>query len=226
MSTQLIGDTTWKRTIGDQEQNNEDGSITTTRFYVGAITGGTGGSGEASWQEFRNSWPIGSFDPVYGSDVRSIALPSISEARNATYVASITFRGGAFEEDGTTASTTSIALQPHTIEVNHASFGGIPVELTYLGWTTTITYTQKGSPVKTGSKQDQADRTPPVLTSPPIKQSVADDYATMTNTQIASVVSVVSEPFLIDMQAQKRTQDDGTPIWDVTEVWLMGLEEA
>ena len=224
MSTELIGDTTWRRIPGDQETNNDDGSITTTRFYAGAIADGTGGGGEASWEAFRANWPIGSFDPVYGSDVRSVALPSISEARNSTYIASIQFKGGTFDEDGTTAPTTAIKLQPQTIEIKHPSFGGIPVELTYLGWTTTFTFTQKGIPVKTGAKGAEADTTAPILTSPPIKQSLPDEYPTLSDTQIGNSVAVVEEPYLLDMTATRRTQEDGTPIWDVTEVWLMGLE--
>ena len=91
MATAYIGTTSWNEIPGAREQHGEDGSVTITRFYNGAKTG---------FSAFRNNYPPGTSDPVWGSDARSVAYPTITKAGKATAVASITFRGGVYDGNG------------------------------------------------------------------------------------------------------------------------------
>ena len=221
MATNYIGDQTWGRTVGDTEQNGEDGSITTTRYYMGPKSG---------WSAFKAAYPIGTSDPVYGNDVRSISAPSITRSGKAYYTAAITFRGGLFDGDTDTAPQVSVSKASRTIEVEHGA--GEVVRLTYRAWQTVVTYVRKGTPSTSGSYASLAynGNVDPINTDT-IQQELVTELAeggTFTNMTTAELQAAVAQGTraLDDISWTRRTADDGTPIYDVTETWIRGLIEA
>ena len=217
MAAVIIGSGTWTRIPGGSESSGDDGSFTVTRMYNGAITG---------WEAFRAANPPGTADPIYGNTAFSTAYPSVTEARNMTYVASITFSGGTFEPGkDTTKPNSNITFASKELEVKHPD-SGKKVGLNYTAVQTTIRYTKKGTPNKAGEMQALADTTAPIETSPPILQNLPDEDDELSNAQISTLVNAVSAPWLEGFDANQRVDEGGNILWDVTETWVMGLENA
>ncbi len=221
----LIGDTTWSRMPGGTETSSDDGRFSVTRLYNGAITEGAGGTGEVSWAAFRAAYPPGTPDPIYGSSALSTAFPSITEARNETYVASITFSGGTFESGlDTTKPQITWTLISKEIEVKHPEDATLKVGLNYQTIQTTVKYAKEGSaPSTAGEKSNLADTTAPAMTDPPILQNLPDKYVKLTNTEISDRVEPSSGVVLTGFEAHKRSEAGGNVIWEVTESWARVL---
>ncbi len=208
---------------GGSESSSDDGSFSVTRYYNGAISGGSGGSGEASWSAFRAANPPGTADPIYGSDALSTAYPSVTEARAGTYVASITFSGGTFEPGKDTSKPQiSLAMVAKELEVKHSEDVTKKVGLNYQAVQTTIRYTKSSTPDKSGEKGDLADKTVALKTSPPILQNLPDELDELTD-----VETLVEDDFwLSGFEASQRSDEGGNTIWDVTEIWVQGLKKT
>lgn len=220
----LIGDTTWTEIPGGSESSSDDGSFTVTRLYNGAITGGSGGSGAASWAAFRAAYPPGTKDPTYGTGARSTAYPSITAANKGTYVASITFAGGTYEPGKETTKPKIAKRQvSKVLTIKHVIFE-TEVELSYNAWQTTISYTISREPAKAGEFQNLADTTVVLRESPPMLQKLPDDLRLMTDAEIATLVA--DDLWLEGVDMNRRSEEDGSEIWEVSETWVKGLKNA
>ncbi len=222
MGGTLIGVTSWVLRPGGSETPGDDGSVEIVRVYNGALTG---------WKAFRDSMPVGTVDPVYGSAAVSTAKPSLVEARNLTGVATVTFVGGLFEPGQTTT--------PPQVSISRVwkTLGGVlhptwqtSIQVSYLAWQTDVSYTKKGTPSDTGAFSRLAKATLPLITEDDVKQTVPSDFRDMTTAELQANIQVFGGGTpavrLTDIKQNKRSGDGGSQIWDVVETWLMGLELA
>ena len=211
---QIIGEQAWTLRPGGSENYREDGSVEITRLYNGALS---------LFDDWRESMPPGTHDPEYGDASLSIAFPSLTERRNLTGVASITFSGGNFE-DGETTTTPQVSKRIVTkvVEIPHAIFG-TQFEITYFAWETTVSYSSTSEPARAGIQSSKADTTAIDLST--ILQRVPDTYREMTQAEI-DTATTPTDPILEGMEINGRGADDGGKIYDVIETWVMKLESA
>lgn len=232
MATQLIGDSTWEEVPGGSEQNGEDGSITVVRVYNGAITGGAGGSGATSWEDFRATYEPGTSDRVYGSDVRSVSYPSLTRVGRSTYEASITYRGGDFSGDGegqevgATIPTVTVSTVSLSLQVTDDS--GFKHAITYKAQQTIVVYVRQNQPSSSGHYSARADTTDVSLAPVDIVDEILGDPAPelgalyLTEAELDDLVTQ-DDVKLVDLTHTLRGAETGSPVYDVTEVWLKNI---
>jgi len=234
MAGTLIGQTGWCRMTGDSESHGEDGSVTITRMYNGAITGGTAEGLGTSWVLFKAAHPPGTSDPDFGSAAISLAYPQAVETRGKTMTASITYKGGNFESpDGeTTIPVIHKVKESRVLEESNVDAAGW-VEITYQAWVTTISYTRRQAPntLTTGLYSAKAEKTFVILgdeaaalrvNAPPILQKKVEHRNPMLPAELRAKFD--NDFWMETMEITQRGNQDGDDIYDIVEVYVQGLK--